>query len=269
MPRIDVHGIGLNYEERGGGPPLLVIMGYGTGAALWGDAYLDRLARAFRVIALDNRGTGGSEKRDEAIEIATLADDAAGLLDALGIPSAHVFGVSMGGMIAQELALRHPERLRRLVLGCTHPGGAHAAPAAPEVVALIGPAKGLSPREAVGRIYEAMATAETRRDRTDFLDDMTTRLLVRPTPVVTLVRQMEAVRRFDAYDRLPAITAPTLVITGDRDILVPPENSRLLAERIPGARLLIIPGAAHNFFWEAAEESARAVELFLNEGSSR
>ena len=263
MPRVTVNGIGLHYEERGEGLPLLLIMGYGTSAVLWSDAYVERMARSFRVIAPDNRGTGGSEKRDEPIEIATMADDAAALLDELGIASTHVYGVSMGGMIAQELALRHPEKVQRLVLGCTHPGK-RGVRAAPEVLALIGPAKGLPPREAVGRIYQAMCTEATRRDRTEFLDDMTTGLLVRPTQVVTLVRQMEAALSFDSYDRLPEITAPTLVITGDCDILVPPENSRILAERIPNARLLVLPGAAHNFFWEAFEESARAVEDFLN-----
>ena len=265
MPRIDVNGIGLHYELRGSGPPLLMIMGYGAGAAMWGDAYLDRLARAFHVIAFDNRGTGASDKRDEPIAIATMADDAAGLLAALGLDSAHVFGVSMGGYIAQELALRHPGRVRRLVLGCTGCGGTAAVSAAPQVLALIGPAKGVTPREAVGRVYAAMTTEETRRDHADFLDGMTTRLLARPTPVVTLNRQMEAIRRFDTADRLGRIAAPTLIITGDRDILVPPENSRILAERIPGARLVVLPGAAHNFFWEAPEESARVVETFLLE----
>ncbi len=265
MPRIQVNGIGLHYDERGSGPPLLMIMGYGASATLWSDAYLDRMARSFRVLALDNRGTGGSEKRDEPVTMGMMAADAAGLLEALGLESAHVYGVSMGGMIAQELALRHPARMQRLVLGCTHPGGRQAVQAALETLALLGPAKGLSPREAVGRIYQAMATAETRRDRAAFLDDMTDRLLARPTPVVTLVRHMEAVQGFDAYERLTGITAPALVITGDRDILVPPENSRMIAGRIPNARLLVLPGAAHNFFWEAAEESARAVEEFLLE----
>lgn len=263
MPRLDVNGVGISYEERGSGPPLLAIMGYGTSAVLWGDQHLDRLARSFRVIALDNRGTGGSEKRDEPIEISTLAGDAAALLTAVGVEKAHVYGVSMGGMIAQEFALRHSERLNRLILGCTHPGGSVAVQAAPEVVALLGPAKGLTPREAVGRIYAAMTTEETRRDRTDFLDAMTDRLLLRPTPVVTLVRQMEAIQRFDVADRLGQIAAPTLVITGDRDVLVPPENSRIIAERIPGAKLLVLPGAAHNFFWEAAGEAALAIEQFL------
>jgi 3-oxoadipate enol-lactonase len=230
---------------------------------MWGDGYLDRLGRSFQVIAPDNRGTGGSEKRDEPVEISTLADDAAGLLDHLGIESAYVLGVSMGGMVAQEFALRHPGKVRRLVLGCTHPGGPEAVTASPEVLALIAPAKGVAPREAMARIYAAMTTEETRRGRAPFLEDMTDRLLARATPVITLVRQMEAINRFSAADRLGQITAPTLVITGDRDILVPPENSRTIAQRIPGARLAVIPGVAHNFFWEAEEESARLLEEFL------
>ncbi len=262
MPRIEVNGIGLQYEERGSGPPLVLIMGFGAPAAFWSDAFVDRLARSFRVIAYDNRGTGASEKRDEPITIRTLADDA-GLLTALGLERVDVFGVSMGGMIAQELVLHHPQRVRRLVLGCTHCGGANIVPAAPEVLARLMPPRGTPPREAIAGLWSAMTTEETRRERADFLEAMTERLLARPTPVVTLRRQMEAISRFATCDRLAQIGAPTLVITGDRDVLVPPENSSRLAARIPGARLAVIAGAAHNVMWEAPEETARLLEEFL------
>jgi pimeloyl-ACP methyl ester carboxylesterase len=238
-------------------------MGYGTSAALWSEGFLDALAAHFDVIAPDNRGTGQSDKPPVDYEIATLADDAAGLLTALGLETAHVFGVSMGGMIAQELALRHPGGVQRLALGCTHPGGAAAVPADPAVLALIQPRPGMTPREAMAGIYAAMTTPETRRDRTVFLDAITDAMLAHRTPAFVLRAQMEAIGRFSTWDRLPSLAAPTLVITGDRDELVPPENSHRLAARIPGARLLVLPGAAHNFFWEAEAETVRQLVSFF------
>lgn len=263
MPRVQVGSIALHYARRGGGAPLLLIMGFGGSGAMWDDAFIDLLAPDFDVIALDNRGTGQSEKRDEEIELATLADDAANLLTALGVERAHIFGVSMGGMIAQEFALRHPERLRRLILGCTHHGGADAVRATPEIVELLQPKRGISPREAIQRTYAAMVTPETLANEPAFLDDMAERMLAHATPVFVFRRQMEAIGRFDASGRLDAISAPTLVIAGDRDRLVPPQNAALLAAAIPQARLAIIPDVAHNFFWEARPQTAQLVTQFL------
>src|SRR5215218_2271434 len=116
MPRVQVGDIQINYEERGAGEPLLLIMGFGGSLAGWRPEFLDGLARSFRVIAFDNRGTGLSDKPEGSTTVAQMADDGVGLLDALDIPRAHVMGISMGGMIAQELALRHPERVVGLVL---------------------------------------------------------------------------------------------------------------------------------------------------------
>ncbi len=265
MPECTANGIRLHYEEQGNGPPLLLIMGFGAPAAFWSQEFIDRLARSFRVFAPDNRGTGASEKRDGPVEIATMADDAAALLELAGVRRAHVFGASMGGMIAQELALRHPERVDRLILGCTHPGGTLAVPATPEVVALLMPPRGTTPHDAIAGMWAAMTTEETRHQRKDFLEKMTDRLLARPTPVITLRQQMEAIARFDVAERLGQIAAPTLVLTGDRDILVLPENSRRIAARIPGARLVTVPGTAHNFMWEAQERTAQTIERFLLE----
>ncbi len=263
MPRIQAGAIAMHYERRGAGAPLVLIMGFGGSGAMWDDAFVDRLAARFDVVVPDNRGTGQSEKADAEIELRTLADDIAHLLDALQIERAHVFGVSMGGMIVQEFALAYPTRLRGLVLGCTNCGGANAVPAAPEVVQLLLPQRGMTPREAIQRTYAAMVTPETLANETAFLDAMAARMLAHATPVFVFRRQMEAIRRFDVCARLHEIAAPTLAITGDRDRLVPPQNSEQIAAAIPGARLAVIPGAAHNFFWEAREVTARLVTAFL------
>jgi pimeloyl-ACP methyl ester carboxylesterase len=264
MPEGQCGDIRLHYRRLGAGAPLLLVMGFGGSGAMWDDATVEGLAQRFDVIVPDNRGTGQSEKRDEPLTMATFADDIAALLDALSIARAHVFGVSMGGMIAQEFALRHTDRLERLVLGCTHPGGDEAIQAPPEVVGLLLPQKGMSPHDAVQHTFQAMLTPEYIAAHPAFLETMTARMLEHPTPRFAFGRQMAAIGAFAAYDRLPAITAPTLVITGDRDRLVPPENSRRIAGRIPHAQLAVIPGVAHNFFWENQPETVRLVSAFLN-----
>lgn len=263
MPRVQAGEIQIYYERRGNGPPLLLIMGFGGSGAMWDERIRDLLAQRFDLIVPDNRGTGQSEKRDEAIEVATMADDLAALLDTLGIDRAHVFGVSMGGMIAQAFALRHPDRLRALILGCTHCGGARTVQADPEVRGLLLPQPGMTPQEAVRRTYAAMCTPETISTQTGFLDEMLERMLAHRTPLFVFRRQMEAIGRFDVCDHLHTITAPTLVITGDRDRLVPPQNSEQIAAAIPNARLAVITGAAHNFFWEAPTETAALVTEFV------
>jgi len=263
MPRVQAGSIAMHYERRGSGAPLVLIMGFGGSGAMWDGAFIDLLATSYDVIVPDNRGTGQSEKADEPIELRTLADDIANLLDALGIARAHVFGVSMGGMIAQEFALAHPQRLLGLVLGCTNCGGTDTVPAEPEVVQLLLPQKGMAPRDVIQRTYQAMVTPETIARETAFLDDMAARMLAHATPVFVFRRQMEAIQRFNLCDRLHEIAAPTLVLTGDRDRLVPPQNSQRLAAAIPNARLEVIHGAAHNFFWEAREQTARLVTAFL------
>lgn len=263
MPDAQAGAVRIHYRREGAGEPLVLVMGFGGSGAMWDDETVALLARYFDVIVPDNRSTGQSQKLDEPIEMATMADDLAALLDALSIARAHVFGVSMGGMIAQEFALRYSDRLRGLVLGCTHPGGPRAVPAAPEVVALLLPAKGVQLRAVLQRAYEAMLTPETIAAEPAFLDAMAARMLDHPTPTFAFSRQMQAVERFDAFDRLGAIVAPTLVIAGDRDRLVPPVNSERIAAAIPGAKLVVIPGAAHNFFWEARDDTTQLVSEFL------
>ena len=268
MPFQEANGVRLHYSRRGTGEPLLLIMGYGTSAALWSEEFLAALAPYFDIIAPDNRGTGQSEKPPEGYAITTMADDMAALLAALGLASVHVFGVSMGGMIAQELVLRHPAVVRTLILGCTHAGGTRTVPPDPAVLDLILPQPGRAPREAIAGIYAAMTTEETRRTRGAFLDAITEQMLAHRTPGFVLRAQAAAVRDFDTCERLAGVRVPTLVITGDRDELAPPANSRVVADRIPGAQLAVIPGVAHNFFWEAQDETVRLLREFIGTGSA-
>ena len=170
----------------------------------------------------------------------------------------------MGGMIAQELVLRHPQQVKRLILGCTLCGGPQAIQPPPEVVEkLVAVSPDLPREEAVRQGWPVVFSPGFREKRGDFLDSMTKRSLTHPTPLYAMARQMVAIQSFNTYERLGQITTPTLVITGDADILVPPANSKILAERIPGASLQTVPGAGHGFFWEASQEVITLIREFL------
>jgi pimeloyl-ACP methyl ester carboxylesterase len=269
MPIARLKDINLHYDVRGAGDPLLMIMGLGASSAAWDPDLLSRLARDFRVIAFDNRGTGQSDKPDAPYSLEMFADDAAGLLDLLDIPRAHVFGVSMGGMIAQEFALRHAHRLSTLTLGCTTAGGQHSVPPPPEsLAALTAPRDGVPPDEIIRRGWPLGYTPEYIERNRAKLEAAIPRLLEHPTPPYAFRRQLEATYTLKTWDRLPQITAPTLIVTGARDVLIPAKNSELLAGRIPGARLHIILNAAHAFMSEAPDEFLRIFVPFLKDHPS-
>jgi pimeloyl-ACP methyl ester carboxylesterase len=220
---------------------------------MWGEELLDPLSRYFRVITFDNRGTGKSDKPNAPYTLPMMADDAVGLLESLGIKQAHVFGVSMGGMIAQELALRYPRQVDRLILGCTHCGGPFATlPPLPILEKLLTPSN-MPREEAIRRQWPVMFSSAFVMDNPEFFNRLTERSMAYPTPLHSAMRQAMAIQRFNTYGRLSQIKAPTLVTTGSDDILVPPANAYLLADRIPGASLEILPGLGHGFFWQAPE----------------
>jgi 3-oxoadipate enol-lactonase len=263
MSTIRVGEIDFEYYVEGSGPPLLMIMGMGGQASSWGQPLRDLLQKRFTTIRLSNRGTGRSGQSAETTTIRAMADDAAGLLKALDIPSAHVLGISMGGMISQELVLNYPQLVQGLVLGCTMCGQAHGLPVPPETVARFGSIQSM-PREEKTKAFWAVAvTPEFARDREDFLDGIVEKELESPTPEETMFRQMGAVMSFETYERLPQVKAPTLIIQGTKDVLVVPGNEKVLQERIAGSQVHIIEGVGHCFFWEKPEESANALIEFL------
>lgn len=263
MPFARVNGVNLYYEEHGAGEPMLLIMGFGGNTHGW-VGQIPELSRHFHVIAFDNRGAGQSDKPEGPYSMEVFADDAAGLMTYLGVQSAHVVGVSMGGMIAQHLALRYPERVRTLVLACTTPGGALAASPSPEVLAAFqAGGQEPDPRKAAELGFMYMYTDEfIAGNRERLLERAESLAHLRP-PEVGLRGHLQAVMGHDTLGRLHEIRVPTLVITGDADPLVPPQNSRLIAERIPGARLVEFPGLKHGFFLEAADRVNRTIVEFV------
>jgi 3-oxoadipate enol-lactonase len=250
--------VGLHYVERGAGRALLLIPGIPAIASDWAPL-AERLSGSRRVIAYDNRGSGASTVTPAPYTCAQLAADAVALLAHLGVERADVFGMSLGGMIAQELALGWPDRVDRLVLGCTHCGLEHAA--RPEREA--GRAFALETDDWAERM-EALAPFA-------FADGVDGELLKRFIEKKSRDAQdpegyrgqIAAALAHDTYDRLPRIDRPTLIVSGDGDRVIPGASSEVLQERIPGARLEVVLGAGHLFFLERPEESLRLLEDFL------
>lgn len=244
-----MNGIGLHYVEAGQGEPLVLIMGFGGDHLSWG-FQLPEFATKYRVLAFDNRGAGQSDSPDLPYTMAMMAGDTVGLMDALGIERAHVVGVSMGGMVAQQLALDHPARVRSLHLACT------LARPDPYLRALTESWREL--RHALSR--EAMLRAigpwlfapVTYRERPEFIEMIFQNALANPYPqtLTGFIRQGEAIASHDTVGRLGGLRCPTLVSVAEEDILVPPRFSRDVAALIPGATLRLVPGAGHAYFWE-------------------
>jgi len=261
MALVENQGARIYWDEQGHGAPVLLIMGLGYSSDMW---YRIRpvLAAHYRTIALDNRGVGRSEVPQGPYPIALMASDAAAVLDAAEIESAHVFGVSMGGMIAQEFALQYPSRVRSLILGCTAAGGSTAVRAEPDANQMLMARDKMSPEQAAEAAVPFIYDSTTPRECID--EDLAIRRPWFPRPEA-YVAQLQGIIAWEAYSRLAGIGAPTLVIHGERDRLVPPGNGKLVAERIPGAKLVMIPHASHLFLTDQTEVSHHAILQFLNE----
>jgi 3-oxoadipate enol-lactonase len=253
VPRCAVNGARLHYELHGQGEPLLLITGFTISAAIF-EPVMAPYARRFTCVLYDNRGSGRTQAPSRPTSMAELAADAAGLLGCLGIDSAHVYGVSMGGMIAQELALRFPERVRGLILGGTTPGGPRAVlPTARELAALIAGSVGATRTARRPSLGGALFSPEFRREHPEQVRELLAYFGRHPPPKAGVLAQWWATVYHDTTSRLHEIQAPTLVLHGERDALAPPANARLLADRIPDAELALIPGAGHAYALERPE----------------
>jgi 3-oxoadipate enol-lactonase len=256
-------GVHLAYEELGEGEPVLFVQGLGYDRNGFGPLP-HLLADEFRVVVFDNRGVGDSDAPEGPYSVTQLATDAVAVLDAAGIETAHVLGVSLGGFIAQELALAHPDRVDKLVLVSTAPGSVPPSHPMPE--------RGV---EAFARFQELDREAGLRlmvenslgdhgvRERPELAEEIYRYRLERAPSLAAWQAQAYAGATFDAYDRIPEIAAPTLVIQGGGDTVVNPLNGELLAERIPNARLHLVPERGHLVLWQEAAMLAPIVRQFL------
>lgn len=258
-----IDDVTLWFAEQGSGdPPLLLIQGLGYTADMW-FRVLPGLSAVRRTIRFDNRGVGRTSLPDDAWSVEDMADDAIRVLDAIGVPRAHVFGVSMGGVIAQEVALRHPQRVTGLVLGCTHPGGRDALRMEPAAATMLMDRSPRSPREVAESSVPFSYAETTSRDEIEA--DLSVRLRY-PLRAKAYWGQLDAMRGHSGtFARLPEISVPTLVISGTADRLVQPANSEILANAIPGARLEWLEGAGHVFWTDRTERTVEVVNTFLAE----
>jgi 3-oxoadipate enol-lactonase len=258
MTLVSTGEIELSYERSGSGPPLLLIMGMSGTMHQWGEPLLEHLRRDFEVIAYDARDVGQSTATGQPFTIADMAQDAAKLLQALEIDSAHVMGISMGGMVAQELALSHPELVDTLVLGCTYCGGEGSALASEAVLQRLMAGMSSGDREIAIRTAWEVNVSPSFADNEVYETFLATGSQF-GVPVAVIMRQMQAIVGHDTSARLPELEMPTLVIHGTLDEMLPVQNGRMIAELTPGARLEIFEGVGHLFFWEEPQRSAELV----------
>jgi len=254
----------IAWERHGSGPPLLLVHGLGYARCGW-EPVLPGLAERFEVLLFDNRGIGESDAPPGPYTAAELAGDAVQVLDEASVDRAHVVGTSLGGMVAQELALSAPGRVDRLVLACTTPGGANAHPMPQQTVALMAEAATLEPAVAMRRLVENALAPATVATRPELVERILAHRLETAQQPAAWAAQAAAGATFDSFDRLAALTAPTLVQHGDEDVVVDPRNADLLVELLPDGRLERYRACGHLFFWEEPGRFIASTCSFLEE----
>jgi 3-oxoadipate enol-lactonase len=253
MPFAERDGVRLYWEEAGSGDPVLLIMGLGMNATGWWRTIPVLAGAGFRVLAFDNRGVGRSDRPQGPYSVPMLADDAAAVLAAAGVESAHVYGISLGGMIAQEVALRHGARVRGLVLGATTAGGALGVPAAEETLAFFRRRGQMPAEEGVWASVPYNYSARTRREHGERIAEDIFQRLRYPIESAPYLAQLEAALGHDAGARLGQVAQPTLVVHGRADVMLPAVNGERLAEAIPGAEMRTWPDTAHLYVTDEPE----------------
>ncbi|HKO39296.1 MAG TPA: alpha/beta hydrolase [Solirubrobacterales bacterium] len=259
MPKIAVRGTELHYERAGSGEPLLLIQGMSGTHVSWGEPFKSALEESFEVIAFDNRGIGLSARISQPFTIAEMAEDTAELLELLEIESAHVVGISMGGMIAQELALAHPGRLRSLTLGCTYCGGEGSRLMPQESVEKLMAGMASGDRDkAIRAGYEVNLSPAFRADEDAYaaFHEMATKV---PAAREVIELQAQAIFGHDTSGRLGEISTPTLIVHGTVDGVLPFPNGEQIAALMPNTRFEVLEGVGHMFWWEQPQRSAELI----------
>lgn len=262
MPQLKLANVDIHYDFYGHGEPLVLIPGFTAGAWIW-FKQIAQLATRFRVITFDPRGIGKSSFASEPLTMRLLADDTAALLHDLGIEQAHILGVSFGGFVAQEFALAYPEATRTLSLCCTSFGGPNHVSPSIDILTAVLSRNGFNSEERIRRILLPAFSPDFVRSHPGEVDEVIKLRLANPVVEEAFNAQLKAGIGFDAESRVGGIKAPTLVLSGEADAIVPVQNSRNLAEQIPGARLRLVAGGSHLFFIEQPDEFNRIVAEFL------
>ncbi len=259
--RLTVGEIAMAYEVTGEGHPLVLIAGVGYGGWFW-HRVVPALAEQFQVITFDNRGAGATDKPDGPYTTPMMAQDTAGLLDGLGVRRAYVMGHSLGGFIAQELALARPDLVERLILASTTYGGPNVIPITPEALEVLTNREG-DPVELVRRGIGVACAPGFAERHPEVVQELLDYRLTNPVPPAQYQAQVMAGAEHNAEERIGQITCPVLVLFGEDDRVVPPGNADLLAQKLPNARVKILPGVGHIFPIEDPEATVEAMLEFL------
>jgi len=262
MPRRKVNDIEIFYEIHGDGNPVVLIMGLRRNTEWW-YCQIPTLSKHFKVLAFDNRGAGRTEKPKLDYSIRLFADDTAGLIESLGMKKAHILGLSMGGYIAQELAINYPHIVKSLILACTGPGGERAVLMSSERLKKFTANDGLPPEQILRKDMDIYFSDKFITEHPEKISEFIEISLRYYQPPDAFERQFAACLKHDTFKHLKHITMPTLIMSGDDDPLVPPENSQILKELIPHAELILFPGKRHCFFIEEPEKFNQTVTSFL------
>jgi 3-oxoadipate enol-lactonase len=263
MPFCRCEEITLYYEVHGEGPPLLLVAGLGGGTWSW-YGQVPYFKDSYRTIIFDNRGAGRSSIPQGPYQMSEFAEDARCLLDHLKVEKAFVLGLSMGGMIAQELALMAQDRILALFLGCTHSGGFSRVPPSPDTIELLMDNAGLSQKEIIEKNFPIFFSETCRKEKPAVTAAYCAAQLASPEqPEYAFNAQLAAIGVFDASERIRQITVPVMIATGSEDILVPPENTQNLAKTLPHAEMVIIPGVGHALHAECGETLNSLADRFF------
>ncbi len=265
MPFCNIGDIDLYYEIHGHGFPLLFISGLSASTRTW-EGQIPFFEKHYRCIIFDNRGAGLSGKPPGPYTIAAMAKDALRLLDFLRVEKTFVFSLSMGGMIALELARIASPRLGALLLGCAHAGGKDHIPPSPEVVSLLINNAGLSREQILEKETAIFFSEKFRAQNPKAIEEhYRVQLLAPVQPEHAFQAQLMAIYQFDGADALEKIRIPALIVTGTQDVLIPAANSDYLAARLPNAELIHIPGAGHALHVECRDLLNREAHRFFEE----
>jgi pimeloyl-ACP methyl ester carboxylesterase len=261
MPKVKVGDINMYYEVHGKGEPLVFFAGLGVGTEVCTEL-IPVYSPEYRLVLFDNRGAGRSDAPDIPYTMEMFADDLAGLLDAIDISSAHVYGISLGGGIALCFTLIYPDRVKSLVLSSTHCGGPHMVTPDAEITKTLTNLAQANPEERAEGMMRLNVTPEFAARNPAIMQEMRKERAKQYTSSQGTMRQQQVSCAIDIYERLPEIKAPTLIIHGDADRLVPVENARIMAPRIRNAELVILKNAGHILI-EAGNEPNQIVLDFL------
>lgn len=264
MPFCFCNEISLYYEIHGEGPWLLLVAGLSGGSWSW-YGQVPFFQQRYRTLVFDNRGAGRSSMPDGPYRMAQLADDARCLLDHLGVEQTFVLGLSMGGMIVQELALMIPRRIQAMFLGCTHAGGAAMTPPTRRVMDILVSSAGLTQRQILENKMPIFFSEACREQRPEVIAAyLEAQVSAPPQPAAAFQAQLAAIRTFDVSDRLGQLDLPAMLVTGSEDVLIPPANTRSLAGILPHAEMVVIPGAGHALHAECRDHLNHLADDFFH-----